>query len=294
MSEIRDAIDAADGYLVMVSPDLARSKVCSEELEHALDGGKRVVPVMVRATDPESVSTVISRLNWIDGTDGDVETTCRRIVEALETDLDRVKAHTRLLVRASEWASSGEDRSALLRGSELSDAERLITDPDREPRPTQVQTRFVFASRKAAGRRQRALFAGTAVALVVALILGSVAFIQRQEAARQRAEAIDQDARSGDLAASALTALQSDEELGLLLSLEAARIRRTDRVESALRDALNASDVQLVFDAHDNKVGDVVFGPGGDMIASGGADFKILTGTRTRDPSSRRSRRNSH
>ena len=153
-----------------------------------------------------------------------------------------------------------------------------MTDPDREPRPTQVQTRFVFASRKAAGRRQRALFAGTAVALVVALVLGSVAFIQRQEAARQRAEAIDQRdlARSGDLAASALTALQSDEELGLLLSLEAARMHRTDLVKSALRDALNASDVQLVFDAHDNKVGDVVFGPGGDTIASGGADFKIL------------------
>ena len=73
MSEIRDAIDAADGYLVMVSPDLARSKVFSEELEHALDGGKRVVPVMVRATDQESMSTVISRLNWVDGTDGDVE-----------------------------------------------------------------------------------------------------------------------------------------------------------------------------------------------------------------------------
>ena len=38
MAEIRSAIEAADGYLVVVSPALAGSKVCAEELEHARAG----------------------------------------------------------------------------------------------------------------------------------------------------------------------------------------------------------------------------------------------------------------
>ena len=55
MAEIRSAIEAADGYLVVVSPALAGSKVCAEELEHARAAGKRIVPVLVRPTDPDSV-----------------------------------------------------------------------------------------------------------------------------------------------------------------------------------------------------------------------------------------------
>ena len=34
-----------------------------------------------------------------------------RLVEALQTDVDRVHAHTRLLVRANEWQKRGEDKS---------------------------------------------------------------------------------------------------------------------------------------------------------------------------------------
>src|SRR5688572_2442632 len=55
MAEIRAAIEASDGYLVVVSPSLASSKVCAEELELARQAGKRIVPVMVRTTDPGSV-----------------------------------------------------------------------------------------------------------------------------------------------------------------------------------------------------------------------------------------------
>lgn len=62
MIEIRRAIDAADGYLVVVSPDLAASKVCAQELDHA----KRVVPVLVRPTDPTWVPDSLAVLNWID------------------------------------------------------------------------------------------------------------------------------------------------------------------------------------------------------------------------------------
>jgi hypothetical protein len=178
MTEIHGAIAAADGYLVVVSPDLARSSVCAEELEEAVPGGKRIVPVLIRSTDPETVPDALARLNWIDATDGDLDGATERIVRALDTDLEHVKAHTRLLVRATEWQAAGEHRSALLRGRELAEAEHLTAAAEREPRPTQLQTRFVLASRKATGRRQRVIVAATSVALVVAVVLGSVALIQ--------------------------------------------------------------------------------------------------------------------
>ena len=55
LGEIRAAIEAADGCLVVVSPSLASSEVCAEELDLPREAGKRIVPVMVRPTDPPSV-----------------------------------------------------------------------------------------------------------------------------------------------------------------------------------------------------------------------------------------------
>ncbi len=290
MAEIRGAIAAADAYLVVVSPDLARSSVCAEELDGAVAGGKRIVPVLIRSTDPATVPDALARLNWIDATDGDLDRTTEQIVRALDTDLEHVKAHTRLLVRATEWEAAGERRSALLRGRELADAEHLTADAEREPRPTQLQTRFVLASRKATGRRQRAVVAATSVALVVAIALGSVALIQGGEARRQRTQALEQRdlARSSGLASATLATIDQDPELSLLLALEAARIHPSEQVEGALREAINASNIEVVFRGHDGEVGDVAFAPDGHTMVSVGQDSRILiwdapTGTVSHD-----------
>jgi len=50
MAKIRAAIESSDGYLVVVSPNLARSEICAEELEYARASGKCIVPVQVRAS----------------------------------------------------------------------------------------------------------------------------------------------------------------------------------------------------------------------------------------------------
>ena len=61
----------------------------------------------------------------------------------------------------------------------------------------------------------------------------------------QRSQARDQarSARTGQLVASALAVLDRDPELGIALSLEAARIEPTERAEDALRHALDGSRV---------------------------------------------------
>ena len=84
---------------------------------------------------------------------------------ALDTDLEWSRAHTRLLVRAVEW-DERKDASLLLRGRDLEEAEReLAANAGNDPRPTELQQRYLHASRRAASRRQRALLGGVTAAL---------------------------------------------------------------------------------------------------------------------------------
>ena len=78
----------------------------------------------------------------------DFDTSLATLVSAIETDLDWVREHTRWGLRAEEWERRGEDRSLLARGSDLDQAEAFISGGgNREPAPTELQGRYVVASR---------------------------------------------------------------------------------------------------------------------------------------------------
>ena len=56
--------------------------------------------------------------------------------------------------------------------------------------PTMQQTEYILASRKASVRTQRTWQGALSVGLVVALVLATFAFLQRQQAIRQRDAAV--------------------------------------------------------------------------------------------------------
>src|SRR5262249_25569715 len=154
--------------------------------------------------------------------------------EALDTDLDWVRLHTRLLVRAREWESKGRDSSLLLRGRDLVEAEsELAAGAGKEPSPTPLQNEYVLAGRRAAGRRQRTMAGGVGGALVVALALAGLAIVQWRTAVKN-----EHTARSRELAVAAQAQLDRDPELALLLSLRAEKSGRTVEADAALRQAL--------------------------------------------------------
>ena len=150
-----------------------------------------------------------------------------------------MREHTRWGLRAEEWERRGEDRSLLARGSDLDQAEAFLGGGGgKEPQPTELQGRYVLASRRAATRRQRQLVTGVSMALVVSLVLGVLALLQRNTAVEQRHEAESQRheaeteraaATSRALAANAFLNLPTDPELSLLLGLEAAKASPTAR-----------------------------------------------------------------
>ena len=63
--ELREAIEAADVFVFVLSPDSVRSVECAREREHALALNKRLVPVHARRVDPAEVPESLSLLNWI-------------------------------------------------------------------------------------------------------------------------------------------------------------------------------------------------------------------------------------
>jgi WD40 repeat protein len=278
MEEIRSAIEAADGFVVVVSPDLGRSSVCGEELGMARAAGKRIVPIAIRRTVAEVVPESLAALNWIDATEGDLDGPLDRAAAALRTDFDHVRAHTRLVVRAAEWHRSNEDPSLLLRGRELTDAESTVADLDRDPPPTQRQTRFVLASRRASARRQRTTVGLVAAALVLSLLLTTFAFIQRGEAVRQReiADRRSELAKSRALASEALLAMDERLDVGMLLALEAHRIAPTAQAIDALHVAAQRS---VWLERTQRGLGDggnsVAVSPDGSMLAAGSADGRV-------------------
>jgi WD40 repeat protein len=238
-------IEAAKAFVFVISPDSASSKICRREVAHAVEGGKRVVPIVARAVDPRALPEPVATPNWIyvggeDGFDGSIQT----LVDALETDLDWIDAHSRLLVRAVEWehAEPRAKASTLLRGSELAAAEAWLGQQGSHREvATPLQAAYIYESRRASTRRQRITVGAVSTALVVALALAGVALWQRNQAIDR-----EKTARSRALAATALLDLDVDPATSLALAREAALAKPTHEAEQALRDALVASRLRAV------------------------------------------------
>ena len=160
--EIKRAIEAADTFAFVLSPDSLSSKTCVAECEHAVRCNKRIVPVVVRDVETDRVPASLRKVNWLFfRADEDFEDSYRALVLAIETDLDWVRTHTRLLVRANEWETNGKDRSFLLAGGDLAESETWLARAfERTPRPVELQIEYVAASRAEETRRQRSQLRG--------------------------------------------------------------------------------------------------------------------------------------
>ena len=193
--EIQAGIDGADTFVFVISPDSVVSKVCRQELEYATANHKRLMPIVYRDEfSREEVHPALGKHNWLFFRDSDdFDTAFQNLVTALDTDLDHVKFHTRLLVRAREWDTKGNTEDYLLRGQDLSDSETWLSHAQgKSPVPTVLQQEFVYRSRQAdtkrlkQARRRLTIFGGS-VSVLALLALGAagIAFQQFQKATAQ-------------------------------------------------------------------------------------------------------------
>src|SRR4051812_21187887 len=226
---LRNAIGSSDGFVFVISPASVKSQYCMREVGDAVDAGKRIVPVDFKHVSADDLPEAIRVRNWIPA-GGDLDGTVERVMKALDTDLDHIKAHTHWEMKALEWTAKDRERSLLLRGAALADADAWLPSAEaKDPPPTPLQREYLTASRQSAANRQRRVAIVAVGIAVVSLALFVFALIQRGQA---------QDARKTDQSRAVAFASEAqdtvDPERALLMAMEAAKTRPTPDAMFAL------------------------------------------------------------
>lgn len=299
--EIQLGIELADTFVFVLSPDSVASKVCGQEIEEALRHNKRLVPVVCQDVQPDQVHPELARLNWIFLRPQDnFQRGIKRLLEALDQDLDYVRTHTRILVRALEWDRNDRDSSYLLRGADLERAHHYLAQgKDQEPRPTALHHQYVIASAEAEAAvrdaelaRQKAILAGqqrwlqlVTAASILAVAMGITSWgLSRQS---QRAQKLAEQAQLKALNQSAEALFLSDQRFeALLAATQAGQVFQTlapdqqtpdlkAQVLSALQQTLFWVQERNRLEGHTGTVWQVAFSPDGQQLASVSADGNI-------------------
>jgi WD40 repeat protein len=210
MQAIYAAIEGADTFIFMVTPDSVASDVCGREIAHAAAHNKRMVPVVARDVKADTVPEALAKLNYTFFREGDdFEKATDKLISALDTDLNWVHAHTRLLTRAIEWNANGKNNSFVLRGDDLRSAEQWLAQAGthKERQPTALQTEYIIASKE--DETQAAVAAAKKIGEVASR--GSVSLARYSKEGGKNAQALAQLAQALRLnpenrAASGLTA----------------------------------------------------------------------------------------
>src|SRR5437667_627953 len=195
---IYGAIEASHTFIFVLTPDSIASEVCGREIAHAAANNKRLVPIVHRDVAADRVPKSLGELNWIFfRASDDFEEATDTLIRALDTDLNWVRAHTRLLTRAIEWNANGRNNSFVLRGEDLRSAERCLAEAgaQKDRQPTPLQTEYIIASRKAAARRQRIMLGAVTFGFMVAIVLAVVAFFAEAKAKHQTKVAVEAASR---------------------------------------------------------------------------------------------------
>ncbi|MBO3743906.1 nSTAND1 domain-containing NTPase [Actinoplanes flavus] len=195
-----------------------------------------------------------------------------RLDDWLHTSRDDLHLHRRLTEASQIWRSHDRDSGALYRGAPLT-----AWDGRSLQRLNALELEFLTASRdrqarERNARRRRIRFALTALAagMAVMTVLAAVAGTQASRANNQR-----DLARSSQLVAHSRAQAQVDQEVALLLAIEAYDTQPTEEAQTALRQAVTDSRVRAIVPTGQGQVLAVAFQPDGSAVASAGTDGTV-------------------
>ncbi|GIK64621.1 MAG: hypothetical protein BroJett018_24150 [Chloroflexota bacterium] len=232
-------IENADTFLFVLSPSSLTSEVCHKEIAHARQHNKRIIPIVFQPVEQDNKLmpeihtawfeqdweanaranwTEIKAINWLYFREADdFQAAMTTLMEALRTDVVRVRQHTQLLNRALQWERNNRNSSILLSGDELAQAEEWLNQSEQAespPRPTDLLRDYIQTShadylrRLRHARRLKQAAAGFAVFAVLAVLITGFALrrasVSEEHRATERWEASIvalREARDGTLTA---------------------------------------------------------------------------------------------
>ncbi|MFP4322189.1 MAG: toll/interleukin-1 receptor domain-containing protein [Anaerolineales bacterium] len=288
--DIQEGIDAAEAFILVLTPEFLQSEYTLMELEYAHRSSKRLVPILHKPVVDDNVPESISHINWVHIlSEGEIPARYPQVRQALDTDHEHVETHTALIMRARDWERRGHDRSLLLRGNALWQAEEWLhtsQKQEKNPSPAELHIEYIEKSRQNANYWRRIQIA---IGVVMAVIIGLAAFaaFQADEASDQRdlaraaqaeAEESEQTARALSLSSSALVALNdNDTDQAIALALLAADIDDDEpEVIRALAESAYEPGTRHVMRGHTDRVSAATFSADGSQMITGDLDGVII------------------
>jgi hypothetical protein len=239
---LRQLILDADAIVFLVSEQSAVSEVCAWEVEFGASRSRKIIPVLIEDVVLDSLSPLLTRLNFIDATgDKALDHTAKKIVQAVEQDIQWIREHSRYDRQAVRWTNEGKPRSRLLRGGDIAAAEEWRDDRGtKAPGLTTEQSDFIAESRKMATRGMTRLVSLGLVVAAITSALAVAAWIQADHAAEAQnlAELREADAtRSRSIAEVREWEAQSARKIAQERETEAIEARLLAERRSALLGA---------------------------------------------------------
>ena len=104
-----------------------------------------MVPVVLHGVEDDQVHSAMSAHNWVFlREEDDFDANFELLIDALDTDLDYVKEHIRLLTLAIDWDKNQRRKSASLRGQELKTAEGWLEQSgSKDPQPAELHREYL-------------------------------------------------------------------------------------------------------------------------------------------------------
>jgi hypothetical protein len=250
-SSITAALDGADAFVLLASPEAADSKWVGREVAYWLEHSP-VDRLLLVLTGGDLV--------W-DEAAGDFDWSRSALPPVLRDIFREEPRYVDL-----RWARAGEDLS--LRHPRFREAVAELAAP-LHGKPKDELAGLDVREHRRTMRIARGAIAALAALTALATAAGITAVIQRNEAIQN-----EQIAQSRLLAAEAETNLGRDVSLSTLLALRALRLRYTPEAEGALREALPRLRQLIVLD-HPANVESAAFSPDGSRIVTAGDDGTV-------------------
>jgi hypothetical protein len=139
-------------FIYLLSPDSVNCDFCQRELDLAVSLNKRIIPLLVRATEQEQVPIVLRSTQYIDLTDNlkeeDYHLDESELLRILHQDEAYYNEHKILLTKALKWQRQHKNPSILLRGYNLHHAEAWlkVAKPRTQHPPTDLHVEFINES----------------------------------------------------------------------------------------------------------------------------------------------------
>ena len=285
-----------------------RRRAAMSELETAAVEKPVIEQVLVKLTDAR---LLVANEGQVDVAHEALIRGWPRLQTWIEEDRGALRLHRRITEAAKEWERLERDVDALFRGTSLAQAlewwhqhdkdlnslERAFLDAsaelrqrkerdERERQVRELEQARTLAQEQAqrareqteAARRLRWFASGLAVVTVMTALTGLFAWRQTDRATEQAHVAREQTriATSGRLVAEAKNSTDSQPDLALILTAEAAQTASTWQTRDALLIALQSEPgLRAFLTGHSDVVSSVAFSPDGKTLASASEDETI-------------------